>query len=236
MRKKALVTGGAHPAGIGFAAARALARDGYDVIVTGLTDREIALTPRDDHIRPVTLQVSDTAAVAALVAGLDGLDALVNCAGMSSLDEFNPESFARTIDVNLTGTMRVSVAARPLLAARKGAIVNIASMYATFGSPVVPGYAASKGAVVQLTKSLAAAWAREGIRVNAISPGWIRTGMAKSLWENPQLAEPIAARTPMGRWGEAEECGDVIAFLCSQQSRFVTGVTIPVDGGYLVSG
>jgi NAD(P)-dependent dehydrogenase (short-subunit alcohol dehydrogenase family) len=171
-----------------------------------------------------------------LVAKFDRLDALVNCAGAASIGEFELESFMRTVDINLTGTMRVCVAARSLLAKQAGAIVNIASMYAAFGSPIVPGYAASKGGVVQLTKSLAAAWAKEGIRVNAIAPGWIKTGMSRPVWTNEETAAPIVARTPMGRWGEPAECGDVIGFLCSPGARFVTGVTIPVDGGYLVSG
>lgn len=236
MLKSALVTGGAHGLGIGFACAKSLAKAGYSVVVTGISAAEVEGMPEHDGIRAAVLDVRAGAAVTEFFGQFEQLDALVNCAGISSLQEFDPEVFARTLDVNLTGTMRVAVAARPLLAKQGGAIVNIASMYATFGSPHVPGYAASKGGVVQLTKSLAAAWAADKIRVNAIAPGWIKTGMARALWDNPELAAPIAARTPMGRWGEPDECGDVIAFLCSDQARFVNGVTIPVDGGYLVSG
>lgn len=234
-RKTALVTGGAHALGIGFAAARSLASAGFAVTVTGVSRSEVAATPNLERVRSVELDVRDTAAIDQLMKGFERLDAVVNCAGVSSPDEFNPEAFARTIDINLTGTMRVCVAARPLLAKHSGTIVNIASMYATFGSPDVPGYSASKGGVVQLTKSLAVAWARERIRVNAIAPGWIRTELARPLWEKAAIAESIAARTPMGRWGDADECGDVIAFLCSHQSRFVTGATIPVDGGFSVA-
>jgi NAD(P)-dependent dehydrogenase (short-subunit alcohol dehydrogenase family) len=234
-RKMALVTGGARASGIGFAAARKLASDGFAVTVTGVSRSEVDATPSSERIRSVVLDVRDAAAIERLISGFERLDAVVNCAGISSLDEFNSEAFARTIDVNLMGTMRVCVAARPLLAKQGGTIVNIASMYATFGSPDVPGYAASKGGVVQLTKSLAVAWAREQIRVNAIAPGWIRTELARPLWETAAICESIVARTPMGRWGDADECGEVIGFLCSHQAGFVTGTTIPVDGGYSVA-
>lgn len=235
--KIALVTGGAHPLGIGLAAARSLIRLGYEVTVTGFSQTEIDLTPQEDGISVALLDVADNAAVNALIGRFDRLDALVNCAGTANPGrEFSEEGFARTIDINLNGTMRCCIAAHPLLQRKGGAIVNVASMYATFGSAGVPAYSASKGGIMQLTKSLAVAWGKEGIRVNAISPGWIRTGMARSLWDNPDLSAPIIQRTPMGRWGEPEECGDVIGFLCSPAARFVTGQIIAVDGGYLGVG
>jgi len=236
MSKTALVTGAAHPMGIGFASARALQRDGFDVTVTGLTREEVALVPEQSGIRAVLLDVSDAGAIAALMAGFDRLDALVNCAGAANLTEFEPEGFIRTVEVNLNGCMRMCYAAQALLAETRGAIVNVGSMYSTFGSSTVPGYSASKGGVIQLTKSLAAAWGPQGIRVNAIAPGWIRTDMARSLWEDPTISAPIVSRTPLSRWGEPEECGDVIAFLCSPAARFVSGQTIAVDGGYLTVG
>jgi len=198
--------------------------------------QEVALTPVSEHIRSVVLDVRDDAAVAELFSGLASLDALVNCAGLSSLNEFDPADFSRTLDINVTGTMRACVAARPLLAESQGAIVNIASIYATFGSSRVPGYSASKGAIVQLTKSLAASWGAQGIRVNAISPGWIQTALAAPVFENPAHVAALVARTPLGRMGVAADCGDVIAFLCTREARYVTGVTIPVDGGYIVTG
>lgn len=206
-------------------------------MVTGISHDEIAHTPAHAQIIPKVLDVSDDTAVDAFYSGLDGLDALINCAGMANPDiELTAAGFNRTLDVNLTGTLRCCVAARPHLAARKGAIVNIASMYAIFGSAINPGYSASKGGVVQLTKSLAVAWAAEGIRVNAVAPGWIKTGMARPVWESPEWAAPIIQRTPMARFGEPGELAGPICFLCSEEAGFVTGVTIPVDGGYSVSG
>jgi len=234
--KVALVTGGAHPIGIGFASARALLAAGYQVIVTGISEAEVALTPKVDGIRAVVLDVTDAAAVDAFVGGLDRLDALVNCAGRVTWERFSIDEFEKTVDVNLTGTMRVSGAAHSLLKRQGGAIVNIASIYSFFGSTIAPGYAASKGGIVALTRSFAASWAPDGIRCNAVAPGWIRTGMAQPAWEDPVQEAEISARTPMGRWGEPEELGDVIAFLCSPAARFVTGVVLPVDGGYSISG
>jgi NAD(P)-dependent dehydrogenase (short-subunit alcohol dehydrogenase family) len=236
MVRQALVTGGAHPIGIGMAAARALVRDGFDVIVTGISEAEISLTPEEPGITAAVLDVRDSADVEALVAKLARLDALVNCAGTTGGSEWTMEEFARTVDINLNGTMRVCLAALPLLEESRGAVVNIGSMYSYFGSARVPGYAASKGGVVQLTKSQARAWGPKGIRVNAIAPGWIRTGMAQPAWEDPKYERHIARRTSLGRWGEPEECGEVIAFLCSPAARYVTGVTVPVDGGYLLDG
>lgn len=236
MTKLALVTGGAHPMGIGFASAKALVKIGYEVIVTGYSTEETALTPETPGISTRVLDVTDDASIAALIGGLTRLDALVNCAGHATPHEFEIDQFARTVEVNLTGTMRMSLAAYPLLKQEGGAIVNIGSMYSIFGSTIAPGYAASKGGVVALTRSFAASWARDGIRCNAVAPGWIKTNMSRMMWENPEMADPISARTPMGRWGESQELGDVIGFLCAPESRFVTGVLIPVDGGYSISG
>jgi NAD(P)-dependent dehydrogenase (short-subunit alcohol dehydrogenase family) len=236
MAKVALITGGAHPMGIGYASARALLKLSYQVIVTGLSHAELAQTPALAGLAVQLLDVTSDASVAALVGGLSRLDALVNCAGTASMSEFEIAGFQRTVEVNLTGSMRVCLAAHKLLARDGGAVVNVGSLYSIFGSTIAPGYAASKGGVVQLTKSLAAAWAKDGIRVNAVAPGWVKTHMARMLWEDEAAAAPIAARTPMGRWAEPQDVGDVIGFLCAPESRFVTGVLIPVDGGYCISG
>lgn len=232
-QKQVLVTGGTR--GIGEGIARAFAAAGWDVIACGLTREECeAFTPAP-NIRTIPLDVTQQDAVDAAFAPLTRLDALVNCAGIIQRGgaEFNVDAFQRTLDVNLTGTMRMCVAAKPLLAQSHGAIITMASMLTFQGSPFVPGYAASKGGIGQLTKSLAAAWAENNIRVNALAPGWIETDLTRPLVEDAARSAPILARTPMGRWGQPEDIGGVAVFLASDAARFITGAIIPVDGGYL---
>lgn len=230
--KRAVVTGGGR--GIGLAAATALCQAGYEVIATGVDAAEVAAMPALDGLSGQTLDVRDNDAVSALFAGLDRLDVLVNCAGLIRRGgaEFEIGTFADVIDINLTGMMRTCTAARRLLAMSGGAIVNTASMLSFFGGPGVPAYTASKGGVAQLTRSLAVAWAQEGIRVNAVAPGWIATELTRPLQEDPERAGPILGRTPMRRWGTPEDVSGPILFLCSDAARFVTGVILPVDGGY----
>ena len=171
--KQALITGGARV--IGFGIAEAMLGCGYGVTVTGLTAAEVAAVPRRDNLSAVILDVTNDAGVAACIAGLPRLDALVNCAGMVLRDgkEFTIEGFQKVIDVNLTGTMRMCLASKPLLDRQGGAIVNIASVWSFFGGPLVPAYTASKGGVAQLTKALAVAWAPPS--GSTPSPGWIET-------------------------------------------------------------
>ncbi len=233
MSRTALITGGTR--GIGAGIAHALAEAGYRVIACGLSEAECQAFPPHQGISTRVLDVTSETSVAEAIAGCDRLDLLVNCAGVIQRGgrEFEIEAFRLTLEVNLVGTMRMCVAAKPLLAACRGAIVNTASMLTFQGSPFVPGYAASKGGVGQLTKSLAAAWAAEGIRVNAIAPGWIETELTRPLVEDAVRSAPILARTPMNRWGTPEDIGGVVVFLASDAARFVTGAIIPIDGGYL---
>ena len=232
-QKHVLVTGGTR--GIGAGIARAFAQAGYRVTACGFTQAECDAFAPDPLITTACLDVTDQASVDATMKRCERLDALVNCAGIIQRGgaEFDLANFQRTIDVNLTGTMRMCVAAKPLLTASHGAIINTASMLTFQGSPFVPGYSASKGGVGQLTKSLAAAWASDHIRVNAIAPGWIETDLTRPLVEDQARSAPILARTPMGRWGKPDDIGGVAVFLASDEARFVTGAIIPIDGGYL---
>jgi NAD(P)-dependent dehydrogenase (short-subunit alcohol dehydrogenase family) len=217
----ALITGAA--SGIGRALFAAFRRAGYRTI--GI-DRAPA-----EGVE--MLDVTDAAAVTAFAANLDALSVLVNAAGILRLrQEYDPAEFSRVVDVNLTGTMRMAVACRAALANAKGAIVNIASMHAIFGAPLSPAYAASKAGVVQLTKSLAVAWAEDGIRVNAIAPGWIETPMTLPARSDAARNRAILERTPLGRWGTPDDIVGPALFLASDAARFVTGAVLVVDGGY----
>jgi NAD(P)-dependent dehydrogenase (short-subunit alcohol dehydrogenase family) len=232
--RRILVTGAT--SGIGAGIARAFAAIGDAVTATGATEAEVARAESVAGIDFRILDVRDGEAVRALVEGLRELDVVVNCAGVIRRGaEHDPVAFADTVDINLTGTMRVCAAARPGLKARSGCIVNTASMLSFFGGGLVPGYSASKGGVAQLTKSLAIAYAVDGIRVNAVAPGWIATALTQPLQDDPERAAPILARTPLGRWGTPDDVAGPVLFLASGAARFVTGVVLPVDGGYLIA-
>ena len=233
--KVALVVGGT--GGIGAAIADIFATLGAVVTVTGATDEEVNAVRDGADFRcrdAVALDVRDGESIAALIGDLPRLDILVNCAGVIRRDaEHDADVFAEVVDINLNGTMRLCGAARERLKAARGAIVNTASMLAYHGGARVPAYSASKGGVAQLTKSLAIAYAADGVRVNAVAPGWVRTALTQTLQNDSERSAAILARTPQGRWAEPADIAGAVVFLCSPAARFVTGVVLPVDGGYL---
>jgi len=236
-----LVTGGT--SGIGHAIAHAFVASGARVTITGtragVGEYETDLTPFAYR----RCRMTDPAEIGAVAAALDGLDVLVNNAGQNlpgGRSEYEPDVFEETVSANLFGTYRMAAATRDLLAASEldggASVVNSASMASFFGIEMVPGYGAAKAAVVQLTKTLALAWAGRGIRVNAVAPGVVETPMTAPMMPVDQPTAPLLARTPMGRFAQPDEIAPPVLFLASPAARYITGHTIVVDGGFSIAG
>jgi 2-dehydro-3-deoxy-D-gluconate 5-dehydrogenase len=244
----AVVTGG--NGGIGLGMARGLARAGADIVVAARNAEKAAtavaeLAGHGGHPAFIPLDVADEASCRALIretlSRFGRLDILVNNAGTSIRKP--PESYSASewhavLNTNLTGAFLCSQAAHPAMKRNGGGkIVNIGSMFALFGSAYAAPYAASKGALVQLTKSLATAWAADNIQVNAVLPGWIDTELTRDARRQVAgLHERVLARTPAGRWGVPDDLAGIAVFLAAPASDFITGAVIPVDGGFSAMG
>jgi NAD(P)-dependent dehydrogenase (short-subunit alcohol dehydrogenase family) len=222
---------GASRGGIGSAVAAGFTECGAAVRITGAEPEPIAA---DQGRYPYTqLDVADPDAVRRMAEGVPVLDVLVNCAGIARRDEeYDPTVFARVLEVNLHGLLHLANVFKTHLVASRGAMINIASMYSTYGSPRVPAYGASKAAVAQMTKSLALAWAEHGVRVNAIAPGFIVTEQSARGRADPTHYQRVLDRTPAGRWGQPADIAGPVLFLASPAAAFITGAVLPVDGGY----
>jgi 2-deoxy-D-gluconate 3-dehydrogenase len=246
--KVAIVTGG--NGGIGLGMARGLAGAGARVVVAARNQTKSAaavceLEKLGGQPLAIAVDVADEASVNALVRSTvdrcGRLDILVNNAGTNvrkQPQDYTLAEWHQVLDTNLTSAFLCSRAAfAPMKAAGGGKIINIGSMMSIFGVSFSPAYGPSKGGLVQLTKSLATAWAKDNIQVNAVLPGWIDTELTQGARRQvPDLHENVLRRTPAGRWGTMEDMAGVAVFLASAASDFVTGTAIPVDGGYSVLG
>lgn len=241
----ALVTGG--NGGIGLAMARGLSGAGATVVLTGRdADKGAAAAAQlGKDARFIAADLLDPAAARGAVEAAEQacgrLDILVNNAGTSVRkppQDLTLDEWRTVLDTNLTSAFVCCQAAYPAMQrAGGGKIISVGSMLSIFGTPYAAAYAASKGGIVQLTRSLATAWAKDGIQVNAVLPGWIETALTDRAREQVEgLYERVLARTPAGRWGRPADLAGVAVFLASAASDFVTGTAIPVDGGFSVQG
>jgi 2-deoxy-D-gluconate 3-dehydrogenase len=240
----AVITGG--NGGIGLGMARGLAKAGARIVVAARNAEKSAaavaeLTVLGSDALALPVDVTDKASVDSLFAQVrercGRLDILINNAGVNirkPVQELALDEWHQVLNTNLTSAYLCCAAAYPLMKQGKaGKVINIGSMLSIFGAGFAPAYGASKGGIVQLTKSLAVAWAADNIQVNAILPGWIDTDLTrKSRSEIAGSHERVLARTPAGRWGSDEDFEGIAVFLASAQSNFITGTAIPVDGGY----
>jgi 2-deoxy-D-gluconate 3-dehydrogenase len=242
--KVAIVTGG--NGGIGLGMARGLARAGARVVVAARNKEKSSAAVRELQALgagalAISVDVTDEKSVAALISETaercDRLDILVNNAGINirkPAQDLSLEEWRQVLDTNLTSAFLCSRSAYAhMKRAGGGKVINVGSMLSIFGAAFAPAYGASKGGIVQLTKSLATAWARDNIQVNAVLPGWVDTELTRQARKEIQgLHERVLAGTPAGRWGGIDDFAGIAVFLASAASDFLTGTAIPLDGGY----
>lgn len=232
--RRVLVSGAS--SGLGLGIARGFAALGAHVTATGSSATKLsacAEDPANSGIEFVPLDVRDGDAIAAFFAGISRLDILVNAAGTMSIDTpFDEAAYLNVIDVNLHGALRLALAAHPLLAAVGGSIINITSSTCRVGNGHMIAYTASKSALEGLTRTLAHRFGPDGVRVNALLPGFHRTDMAEPLWSDSLRSARVVRRTALGRWGEVDDVVGPAIYLASPAAAYVTGSTLSVDGGW----
>jgi NAD(P)-dependent dehydrogenase (short-subunit alcohol dehydrogenase family) len=233
--KTVCVIGGT--SGIGKAIAGAFGGSRAKLFVTGSNENSVrSAKEKDSRARFDVLDIRNGDAIVAYCRTFKEMHVLVNTVGVSfAFQELEPENLTDVLEINLAGVARLCAAMHPALKQAKGAVVNFASMTSFLGSASNPIYSAAKGGIAQLTKSFASAWGKEGIRVNAIAPGYIRTRLTARRWKEETNSRTIAERTPLGRWGEPEDIVGPTLFLGSSAAAFVTGTVFPVDGGFLIA-
>lgn len=240
--RRALVTGAGQ--GIGFALARGLAQAGTAVVLNGrraeaLEQAAAALRAEGLDAATLAFDVTDADAARAAIDGFEAatgpIDILVNNAGVqhrAPLEDFPPEAFQRLLQTNVASLFNASQpVARHMIARGRGKIINIASVQSMLARPGIAPYTATKGAVANLTKGMAADWARHGLQCNALAPGYFDTPLNAALVADPAFCDWLERRTPAGRWGKVEELVGAAVFLASDASSFVNGAVIHVDGG-----
>ncbi|MBE7209824.1 MAG: SDR family oxidoreductase [Gluconacetobacter diazotrophicus] len=233
--RQVLVSGGT--SGIGLDLARGFRALGADVLATGSSAAKLAALDGDaeNGIRFARLDVRDEAEIREVVGALPRLDVLVNAAGIARPGaEWEPATFEEVMDVNLGSAMRLAQAARPRLAEARGSVINYASMLSFLADAEVPAYCASKTGILGLTRALAHAWGPDGIRVNAVAPGYHETDMTRPLWSQPRHRDTIRDQTALKRWGSTLDLVGATVFLASPAAGYVTGTCLAVDGGYSV--
>jgi 2-deoxy-D-gluconate 3-dehydrogenase len=241
--KVAIVTGG--NGGIGLGMARGLAQAGAKVVIAGRNAQKSAAAAKDIGGDAIEVDVKSEASLQALIAQTvkrhQRLDILVNNAGINirkQPQDYDLAEYHEVMDTNLTSAFKLSQLAYPeMKKAGGGKIINIGSMMSIFGASFTSPYAASKGGIVQMSRAMACAWARDNIQVNCVLPGWIDTDLTRRARQDVAgLHERVLGRTPAGRWGEPGDFAGIAVFLASRASDFLTGTAIPVDGGYSVQG
>ena len=242
-RKVALVTGASR--GIGEETAVTLAREGFDVALAARTVEALEKTAARcaEHGARTTVIPTDVTQelqvrnmVGKTVADLGGLHVLVNNAGgnnfMSGIVDLRSDGWEKLLRLNLTQVFwAMQEAGKVFVGQQSGAVVNIASLAGIASAPAVSAYGAAKAGLVSITRTAAAEWGPAGVRVNAVAPGWVKTDLNSFAWEDEEMGRNLVARAPLGRWGEAPEIAEVVAFLASDKASYITGQTIVVDGG-----